>query len=334
MDGRRSHSRRSTSGVPPSLKGGEGRVILSSVKGAFRLTFQFLLFFLFFLLAFLSFSYFFVPQVPGILFSPFAHQMTEALLLAEIGALCLVLAFMRKHLQGFRMAYFSVLVTASLLLLLSFPLLVTNTFSPVEQISPSQHFWQLDGNERLYVPTQHREGQFLRNVVLIPKTSPMRVVEQVQYDPWNKRFIYAGSQGTGQWHPSSAEAKLYQEPALLSSLQDDLFWVYSALKTAYKTDPGAYALLSVLYIGLFLGLAPFFLTIRWAFVRWILALLAARLYLALAAFSVSGVPSILQQWFPAMSLSNPLIGIAILALAVLGLFFLTMALSRPTQEVT
>ncbi len=303
------------------------------MKDAFRLTFQFLVTFVVLLSAFLAFSVFFVPHIPGILFSPFAHQATEALLLAEIGALCVALALLRKKRHSYRLSFFSVLVVASLLLLFSFPLLLSQTLTPTERLSTSIHFWQLEGNERLYIPPQpFAEGQFLRNVVLIPEKPPMRVIDQVQYDPWNKRFVYDGSLGSGQWRPNSAEARLYTEPGVLASLQNDLFWVYSTLKTSYKADPAVFTILAVLYVGLFLGLAPFFLTIRWAFVRWIIVLLAARFYLALAAFSFSTVPSILSRWFPASSILGQNVGLLVLALAVLGLFFLTMALSRQANE--
>ncbi|NNM68237.1 MAG: hypothetical protein HKM06_09525 [Spirochaetales bacterium] len=292
--------------------------------------FVFLLVFTAALVVELAFSALFLFIVPGGQGSFFARPTAGALYPALVVGLLISAARVAHKPGRFWVSYTGVLLAGFLLMTISFPLIQNQKVLSTAVLPESQgEFWILDHQEKLYLPEQEQpRQQFVQNAVLIPAKGPMQVVPQIQYDPWNKRFLLPGGVARG-WALDTPSQRLFSFPGALRHLEADFYTIYFTLHRAWNRDLVFFGVLSLLFVALFLGLQTLFAYKTWPLVVWLLTLALARLFLVFVVFCLSGVPNILEPWLPAVSSSlRDWLGLAVLALGVLFLFFLNLVVKR------
>jgi hypothetical protein len=278
----------------------------------------------------LAFSALFLFIVPGGQGSFFARPTAGALYPALVGGLLISAARIAHKPGRFWVSYASVLLAGFLLMTISFPLIQNQrVLSAAVLPEATGEFWSLDHQDKLYLPAQAQlQQQFVQNAVLIPAQGPMQVLTQIQYDPWNKRFLLPGGLARG-WSLDTPSQRLFSFPGALRNLESDFYTVYFTLHRAWKTDFLFFGALSLLFVALFLGVQTVFSYKTWPLVVWILALAVARLFLVFVVFCLNGVPSILEPWLPSVSSSlRDWLGLSVLGLGVVFLFFLNLVVNR------
>ena len=292
--------------------------------------FVFLLVFTAALVVVLAFSALFLFIVPGGQGSFFARPTAGALYPALVGGLLISAARIAHKPGRFWVSYAGVLLAGFLLMTISFPLIQNQSALSAAVLPEAQgEFWSLDHQEKLYLPPQARpRQQFVQNAVLIPAKGPMQVVAQIQYDPWNKRFLLPGGLARG-WALDTPSQRLFSLPGALRNLESDFYTIYFTLHRTWNQDLVFFATLSLLFVALFLGVQTVFAYKTWPLVVWILTLAIARIFLVFVVFCLRGVPSILEPWLPtASSAMRDWLGLAVLALGVVFLFFLNLVVKR------